>query len=115
MATENESQGQGEVDREDSSAPVSPGTAARLPRAQETARSATPPSPRGVPLSLFLLVSLLCMKVSVRSFGFLLPQKALSLHHEEASGDNDRLLGSSVFRVLRDPQEARRGGSAALG
>lgn len=101
MAAENESQGQGEVDREVSSAPVSPGTAARLPRAREIARSATPPSPHGVPLSLFLLVSLLCMKVSVRSFGFLLPQKALSLHHEEASGDNDRLLGSSVFRVLR--------------
>ena len=55
------------------------------------------------PLSLFLLVSLdlLCMKVSVRSFGFLLSQNALSLCHEEASGDNDRLLGRSVFKILR--------------
>lgn len=89
------------MDREVSSAPVSPGTAARLPRAQEIVLSATPPLPHGVPLCLFLLVSLLCMQVSVRSFGVLLSQKALSLHHEEASGDNDRLLGSSVFRALR--------------
>ena len=91
------------MDREVSSAPASPGRAARLRTAQETALSATPPSPHAGPLSLFLLVplDLLCMKVSVRSFGFLLSQNALSLRHEEASGDNDRLLGRSVFKILR--------------